>query len=126
MNYSIKVDHELKIIRYKHSGKLSFTDIGEAWGEFLSLKEFTEGKYNLLSDYREAIFDMKVEQIDDIIEFMRGIKQIVRGKKQSIIIHDPYSTAGSIIFSNKVYQEIGFEIKIFSTEPAAIGWLEQA
>ena len=124
MNYSILVDHNFKIVRYKHSGVLDFDEIGAAWKEFLTLKEFTERKYNLLSDYRDATFNMKVDQVEDIIEFMKGIVHIVKGKKQSIIIHDPYSTAGSIIFSDKVFQEIGFEVKVFTTEAAAIKWLQ--
>lgn len=124
MDYSINIDNDLKIIRYKHSGVLGFNDIGAAWEEFLGLKEFTEKKYNLLSDYRGATFNMKVEKIGDIIEFMKGIRHIVNGKRQSIIIHDPYSTAGSMIFSNKVFDEIGFEVKIFTTEDAAIKWLQ--
>ncbi len=123
MNYSFTIDHSLKIIKYKHSGNLNYEDIGKAWYQLLAIKEFTEEKYNLFSDYREASFKMKVDDINNIIEFMSGIKDVVNGKKQSILILDPYSTAGSILFGDQVYEEIGFEVKIFTTETAAIKWL---
>lgn len=123
MTYSIKVDHKLKIIRYKHVGNLSFEDIGSAWKEFLSLKEFTKSNYNLLSDYSEAVFDMDLDQVDHIINYLVGIKEIIRNKKQSIIINHPYSTAGTVLFKEVAIKETGFLVEIFSTEKAALEWL---
>lgn len=121
--FSIEADHELKIIRYKHSGILDYDEIGKAWQQFLSMKEFTEQGYHLLSDYREAVFDMHLDEADRIVDFMRGIRPIVDGKKQSLIVRDPYSTAGAILFQESVTKEIGFNVKTFSSEEAALQWL---
>lgn len=125
MNYTITLDNTLKIIRYTHSGDLTYEDIGGAWAELLALQEFTAGKFNLLSDYREAIFKMEITQIKDIVVFLKSIEPVVRGKKQSIIIADPYSTAGTMLFKSEVYAEIGFKVEVFSTETEAIKWLMQ-
>lgn len=54
---------------------------------------------------------------------MKNIEGVVRGKKQALIIDDPYSAAGSMIFESDVYKKVGFNVKIFSTEEAAIKWL---
>lgn len=121
--FSIEPDHDLKIIRYIHSGRLTYDDIGQAWAQLLSMPEFTAMKYNLLSDYRKAIFDMELEEADKIVEFMKTIEPVVRGKKQCLVVEDPYSTAGSILFQQKVYQEVGFRVKTFSTIKAAEEWL---
>jgi hypothetical protein len=121
--YSIEIDHEWRIIRYKHSGIIHAEEIEEAWGEFLKIKDFTQDKYNLLSDYRNGKFQIPLSHLPEMIEFMRKIESVVRGRKQALIVDHPYSVAGSIIFMNKVYKEIGFKVKVFSTLPAAIKWL---
>jgi hypothetical protein len=123
MKYSISIDHKLRIIRYKHTGIIQAAEIEEAWQEFLTMKEFTELKYNLLSDYRNSVFDIPIKFADVIIEFMNAIKHIVNGKKQALIVDDPYSTAISIIFEDMVYQKVGFIVQVFSTEEAALRWL---
>jgi len=94
MNYSIKVNHELKIIRYSHSGLIDKKEeIGQVWEELLRLKEFTELKYNLLSDYRNATINLRFDDIGLIIDFLYSIKHILNGKKQSLVLNDPKSTA---------------------------------
>ncbi len=123
MNYAINVDHELKIIRYKHSGVIAAEDIGQAWQEFLSLGEFTQLKYNLLSDYRNAKFDILFRKIKEIVNFMFNIKDVVKGKRQALIVDDPHATAGSMLFEVNVYKEVGFIVKVFTTEKAALQWL---
>jgi len=123
MKYSINIDHDLKIIRYKHSGVIAAEDIGQAWQEFLSLDEFTQEKYNLLSDYRNAKFDFSYRKISEIVNFMVNIKDIVKGKRQALIVDDPHATAGSMLFEASVYKEVGFIIQVFTTENAALRWL---
>lgn len=123
MNYSISTDHKLKIIRYKHAGLINSEDIASAWSVFLSLNEFTQLKYNLLSDYSNGKFNIPIEEIPKIVEFMKVIKDVVNGKKQALIVDDPYSAAASMLFEESVYLEVGFKVKLFSTETAALKWL---
>uniref|UniRef100_UPI0032175D8E hypothetical protein n=1 Tax=uncultured Draconibacterium sp. TaxID=1573823 RepID=UPI0032175D8E len=123
MNYTIEIDHELKIIRYKHSGIIEADEIHKAWKEFLKMEEFTILKYNLLSDYRGAKFNIKVDFLPALIEFMTSIQDIVKGKKQCIIVDDPYSTAASILFEQEVNAKVGFIVKVFTTKQAALNWL---
>jgi len=123
MKYSIKIDHHLKLIRYKHSGLLKSNDIELAWKEFLGMEEFTELKYNLLSDYTDAEFDIPVDFLPELIEFMQNIKPIVEGKKQSLIVTGPFTTAASMLFETEVNKEVGFLVKVFSTEEKALEWL---
>ncbi len=124
MKYSIHLDHTLKIIRYRHSGLIYAEEIEDAWSKFLAIPEFTHSHYNLLSDYRGGTFKMQLEDISMIIDYMKAIEPIVKGKKQALIVDDPYSVAGSMLFENKVYREVGFIVKVFSTEEAALKWLQ--
>jgi hypothetical protein len=123
MSYSINIEHEQRLIRYQHSGILVGNDIGEAWQEFLTLKEFVEDKYDLLSDYRGAKFNSGPNDIDPICAFLGTLEPILRGKRQAIIITDPKSTALTMLFEGKINREIGFEVRIFSTIEAGIAWL---
>lgn len=123
MNYSIQVDAENKIIRYKHSGIIIATDIESAWNDFLKLPEFTEQGYNLLSDYRNGKFQIMVEEISFIMEYMSAIENIIRDKKQALIVDDPYSVAASMIFEKEVFDKTGFVIRVFSTKDSALKWL---
>ena len=123
MKYSIQIDHELKLIRYTHSGSICAEDIGEAWKEFLSLKEFTDLKYNLLSDYRNGKFEIQPEFVSEIINYMKNIEMIVKGKKQDLIVNDPHTVAISMLFEDDVYEKVGFNVQLFTTEKSALRWL---
>ncbi|MBT3209277.1 MAG: hypothetical protein HN704_02360 [Bacteroidetes bacterium] len=105
--YSLKIDNDLKIFRYRHQGYIDKNDIGIAWEELLSKEEFTKQKYNLLSDYRNAMFDSEIDDVDLISDFLYKIKDILKGKKQAIIINDPLSAALSVLFGNQVNKRIG-------------------
>lgn len=123
MSYTIEINHEQKYIHYSHSGLIERVRLGAAWAELLTLKEFTDLNYNLLSDYRGAKFNFSPTETDVITEFLLSIKHILNGKKQSVMIDDPYSTAVSLMFENKLNIEIGFYVRVFSTESAALSWI---
>lgn len=125
MKYSIEIDHDHRLIRYRHSGNIPAEDIEAAWGEFLTYKEFTELKYNLLSDYSGGIFQIPPEFLPEIIRYMQQIESIVRGKKQALIVDEPYSVAASMLFEAEVYDSVGFIVRAFSTEKAALKWLAE-
>jgi len=123
MAYSITINHQLKIIHYKHNGIIERNTIGEAWKELLSINEFTELKYNLLSDYRNGTFNFKANEINVIESFLHSIKDILSGKKNSVIVSNPNDTLVSLLFENKKSKEINFIVKTFSTESAALAFL---
>ena len=123
MSHTLTIDKQLKIIRYTHQGIIERKDLDAAWEDILKLKEFTELGYNLLSDYRHSEFKMGMKHAFEIIEFLSSIKHIVRGKRQSILVDDPYSTAGSLLFEKYVNMRVGFKVKTFTTEKAAMHWV---
>jgi hypothetical protein len=123
MSYSIELDHQNKLIRYKHSGVITKNDIGQAWQEFLQMDEFTKMGYNLLSDYTEAKFNMELDEVNQITEFLHSIKAILNGKKQALIVNDPYNTVISVLFEGDVNHKVGFNVKTFSTQKSAFNWL---
>jgi len=123
MSYNIEIDNKLKIIRYTHSGNIGKNKIGKAWEDLFCLKEFTDLGYNLLSDYRNAVFNLSIEDIDLISDFLFKFKEILNNKKQSIVICDTKSVAMSLMFEPEIYSKVGFNVKVFSTIENAVNWL---
>jgi len=122
-NYTINIDHKLRIIKYTHSGSIKAEDIGGVWEQFLTMKEFTQLKYNLFSDYSNGTFQIPHSFLPELMEFMHSIKEIVRGKKQALIVNDPHNVATSMIFESKANKEVGFIVKVFTTQTSALRWL---
>lgn len=123
MGYKIYIDHHHKIIRYTHKGTIALTDIGAAWQEFLTIPEFTEKKYNLLSDYRDSNFDFPPNSVAAVIDYLLNLEPILRGKKQSLLVDNPGSTAISMLLENDVNSKVGFLVRVFTDEEAATSWL---
>ncbi len=123
MSCTIIPDHDLKIIRYRHSGMIKGEDIHAVWMKLLTMPEFTAMGYNLLSDYRDSRFDIPIENLNAIVEFMISIKPVIEGKKQSLIVDNPYNTAASVLFSDRVIEKTGFLVNVFSSETVALAWL---
>jgi hypothetical protein len=98
-------------------------ELGAAWAEILQKDEFTKSGYNLLSDYRNADFDFSINETDVIWNFLESIKHILNGKRESVITDKPFTTAISMLFEKQLYSKMGFNIKIFSTEQAALNWV---
>jgi len=123
MSYSIEVNDELKIIFYKHSGLIERRDLGEVWKELLGIKEFSEGGYNLYSDYRNGKLNLIDSDMEVISDFLNSINHILKGKKESVLVADNSSTAIALLYENDMFSEIGFDVKAFSTERAALNFL---
>ncbi len=125
MSYSIIPDKKLKIIKHKLIGDLDKSNMGKAWEEIAKMKEFDELGYNVLSDYRDANFKFKIEETEFLDDFIAGVKEIMNGKKGAVIVSVPLNTAISVLITEKFKKVPNYEIKIFSTEEAAIEWLSK-
>jgi len=122
-NYSITIDHEKKYIHYSHKGKISRKEIGDVWIELLNTSEFSKGKYNLLSDYRDGIFDFDIKSVEVIEDFLKANQVVLNGKKNAVIVRNPEETVIAMLFENKMQIEINYYVKTFSTLDAAIRFL---
>lgn len=122
-NYSITINHEKKYIHYSHQGKISRKEMGDVWIELLNMTEFSKEKYNLLSDYRNGVFDFNIENIDVIEDFLKANQDVLKGKKNAVIVDNPNETVIAMMFENKMQIEIDFYVKTFSTLEAAIKYI---
>ena len=123
MSFTITPDKDLKIIKHKLTGVLDKSNMGNAWKKIASMKEFYELGYNILSDYRDAVFKFSLEDTNILDEFIYNIRKLLSGKKGAVIVNVPVYTAISVLVKDKFKDAENFEVKIFSTEEAAIDWL---
>lgn len=123
MGYNITIDHNNKLFIYRHTGIISKEDIGVAWQELLQKEEFTMGKYNMLTDYRDAKYNMATGDIDEMTRFLKNLKGILFKKKQALVVKDKVTTAFSMLFESMVVSEVGFEVQVFSSIDSAKKWL---
>jgi hypothetical protein len=123
MAHLITVDHKEKIIRYTDSGIITVDVIGKAWEDLLTLNEFTHLKYNLFTDYRGGKSKIAVQEVDFICDQLAILKDMLKDKKQALIVDEPMGVAISMIFEGEIIKRIGFNVKVFSTEAAALKWL---
>lgn len=123
MPLSIKLDHDLKIVKYTHRGVIELDDIGMAWQQFLAMREFTEMKYNLFSDYRGSKFNFPSEKVKEVVGYLSHLEHILRGKKQALVVDNPTNTAISMLLENDVNKRISFAVRVFTEDTNAIDWL---
>ena len=123
MPCTTEIDHPRKFIRNTYSGIITREDLGNVWSHLLNLKEFTELKYNLLSDYQKSQFNIHNSEEGTMLEFLISIKPILNGKKEAAIVSNPKDTALSLLLQMETFGKVGYIVQIFSTEDAALQWL---
>lgn len=124
MGYKLTVLDALKIIEYRHTGKITRDEMGNAWLELLKLKEFTELQYNLLADLTEGTMAFTIEEMEPIEEFLLSIRDVLDEKRMAVLVNDPHDTVISMLFEKKTFREIGFSIRTFSTRQAALNFVK--
>ena len=120
MPCTTEIDHKLKIVRNTYTGNITKEDLANVWRHLLSLKEFTELKYNLLSDYRNSNFDIPLKEEDGMVQFLITVKEILNGKKEAAILSNSKDTALSTLMQIKTFETIGYIVQLFSSEEVAI------
>lgn len=124
-NYTLEIDTSNKLIRYTHAGDLNPESIGLAWQELLVMPEFVTGGYDLMTDYRQAVYTGESEDMELIADHLSQYSSILKGKMQAIIFEDSYSTALTILFNNEVHQKTGFIVAVFTSSSEGLAWLKR-
>lgn len=123
MSFEIHKNEINRFFEYRHTGLIQRDDVGDAWREMLNEKDFTVNGFDILTDYSGGEFAFSIEHTEVIDEFLYSIRHILKGKRQAVVADNPFSTALSMLYASKLYDEIGFSIEVFSTREAAVRWL---
>jgi len=119
----IVIDHEKKAICRYFKGLIKTDEICESWQQIITMPEFTNLGYNLLTDYAEAEFDFPISKTEDIWKCLDNLKNLLTNRKEAIIAVTPFNTAVNMLFEKDSYRLLNYWVKTFSTREAAIDWL---
>jgi len=120
---SLDINHDIGIIIQKQSGEIKQRDLKNAWLTILEMKSFRFHGYDLLSDFRDGKLVSLTDEIKRAREFFTHNRETLNGKKEAIITSDPYTSAMCQLFERYAMECAGMQIRIFSTEKAALKWL---
>jgi hypothetical protein len=122
---SLDIIDELDIVVHRYKDIVTARKLGGAWNALMKLEAFTEKGYDLISNYGKAKFDFRLEDLEVAKKFLRKYRMKLSGKKEAIITDNPYTTALCMLFKQHAQNEAGLQVRIFSTEQAAIKWIIQ-
>jgi len=120
MQYEYKINNKERIIYNYFKGILRVDELESAVLK-LSKDSSFDPHYNILTDLRECLFELRPQEMEQFIRIFK--EKFSKGKgKSAIIIDTPIETAISTIFQDLVKNVR--RIQIFSTDEAAIAWLK--
>lgn len=117
------INTELKLVIHKYKGDVTTHHLKNAWHTFMHLKSFTSEGYNLISDYSEGKFRIRLSELNVARAFLKRHRYMLQGKKEAVITKDPYTTAISSLFEQYAHEDAGMIVKVFSTKDAAFKWI---
>ncbi len=123
--YTVELSKSEKIIKYQVIGTIEKSDIGVGWREVFNMLEFSEMGYDILADYSHADFKFTIADTKVLDSILNASSSKVPGKKIAVIVKMPYSTAISMIVKEKFHADLNYNAMIFSTQEAALMWLNE-
>lgn len=125
MDYTIKIDKDLKIIIYRVLGEVKTSEMGNGWKKVFGMKEFIESGYNILADYSKSEFNFSLMDTEKLVPILNSSNSKIPNKKFAVIANIPYNTAVSMFIQEMFHASLGYLTKVFSTEKAAMEWLKK-
>lgn len=123
-NLEITYNPNTHIIHVIKQGNISLAEAKSVLFQLVEQFDEHETIY-ILEDSRNSRLDISLREMND---FFRAIKDSVTGRKEirhADIIDTPFETAMGVIFQQMVSPLKGYSYRCFSTQEAAIKWLQQ-
>lgn len=118
--YSIDYSSDDKVVRVNFQGLISLKQILGVSNEVIKNSQLSVIK--ILSDIRQASFDFKVRELDNVIATTKPIWRPQSKIFEAILINSPKDTALIILLELRRRRESHIS-KIFCTEESALDWL---
>jgi len=124
MPFSYSRDKNNGVLVKRGIGKLKLAEIFSSWDDMMNnyLSSDEENINGIILDYRDAEFDVNIGQNEEIVDIFKKHKEVLSRYKIAILTSRPDNIALPLIVSSKVE---GYLYEIFSTEEAALEWLNE-
>lgn len=118
--YTLEFDDKLCILFKYYWGEISLRDISASWNEIISNRLIPENTRGFILDYRNAHFNVNLEEYEAIPDFYRQHAVVFGGYRIAILTESPQDIVIPVLVHEKDY---GYESQPFSTIEAAIHWV---
>lgn len=115
-----KYDQETGIFYKYYYGPIEFNDIYESWEYLFKKNQLPEGIKGFIIDYRQATFNMEVNEYKKIVSFYQNNLEKFGGYKFAVITQNTKDITIPTLVATK---DKGYQSRPFSTIRGAISWL---
>lgn len=119
-NFEYRFDKSLGIVFKTYHGPISIEDITHSWKYAFENKLIPDSIKGFILDYRDANFNLKVGEHDEIAIFYKKHLNVFGNLKIAILTENPRDIVIPMLVENK---DDGYQSKAFSTLQAATNWV---
>lgn len=123
MSISFTLDAEKRRVHFTVAGTFTLHDILEALRSVLEMPEFGPN-FQVLSDHRGVERPATVQDVEDMVAFMRASRERFQGMRWAIVTHRPSSYAMMGLLRTLADLRLQMEVRVFTHADEATAWLD--
>lgn len=125
MSISFTLDAEKRRVHFIITGTFTLHDILDAVKSVLEMPEFGPG-FQVLSDHRGVERPVSVQDVEDMLAFMRASRERFQNMRWAIVTHRPASYAMMGMLSTLADLHVQMQVRVFTHMARAEEWLDGA
>lgn len=118
-------DAEKRRVHFAVTGTFTLHDILEGVKGVLAMPEFGP-HFQVLSDHRGVERPATVQDVEDMIAFMRASRERFQGMRWAVVTHRPSSYAVMGLVSTLADLHVNMDVRVFTRLAEATQWLDNA
>lgn len=123
MPITFRVDAEARRVYVAVDGTFTLRDIIDTLQSVLALPEFGP-EFQVLSDHRGVERPVTVEQVEDMLAFMRASRERFQDMRWAVVTHRPASYAMMGLVSTLAELRVRMKVRVFTRTADAEAWLD--
>jgi hypothetical protein len=123
MSISFTLDVENRRVHFIITGSLTLHDILDSLKALLEMPEFGP-HFQVLSDHRGVERPASVQDVEDMLAFMRASRERFAGMRWAVVTHRPASYVIMGLVSTLANLRVQMEVRVFTRLNEAKAWLD--
>jgi hypothetical protein len=123
MPISFTLDAQKRRVHFIVTGTFTLHDIIDNLKSVLAMPEFGPG-FQVLSDHRGVERPASVQDVEDMLAFMRASRERFQNMRWAIVTHRPASYAMMGMLSTLADLHVQMEVRVFTRLDEATRWLD--
>ena len=123
MPISFTLNPEKRRVNFEVTGTFTLHDIIDAVKSVLALPEFGP-EFQVLSDHRGVERPASVQDVEDMLAFMRAARERFAGMRWAVVTHRPGSYVIMGLLSTLADLRVQMDVRVFTRLDDATRWLD--